>query len=179
MRKSASPRSAALPACRSRAAEKAQRQNDQSDTADRRAAETAYSCLSGTVPRMSASIDRTERPIGKAEQTAPENNVRKPCRRPSAPYTPSFAGSAGPAGVVSPLDNPYSCFRSRCTSVLSGRSADGATTPFRGSSCTSCPIRRGRDRCGPPSFRRAPASVSTDPAVRPARRPASATPATY
>ena len=82
MRKSASPRSAALPACRSRAAEKAQRQNDQSDTADRRAAETAYSCLSGTVPRMSASIDRTERPIGKAEQTAPENNVRKPCRRP-------------------------------------------------------------------------------------------------
>jgi len=89
MRKSASPRSAALPACRSRAAEKAQRQNDQPDTADRRAAETAYSCLSGTVPRMSASIDRTERPIGKAEQTAPENNVRKPCRRPSAPYTPS------------------------------------------------------------------------------------------
>ncbi len=65
MRKSASPRSAALPACRSRAAEKAQRQNDQSDTADRRAAETAYSCLSGTVPRMSASIDRTVRPFGK------------------------------------------------------------------------------------------------------------------
>ena len=42
MRKSASPRSAALPACRSRAAEKAQRQNDQPDTADRRPAETEY-----------------------------------------------------------------------------------------------------------------------------------------
>ena len=78
MRKSASPRSAALPACRSRAAEKAQRQNDQSDTADRRAAETAYSCLSGTVPRMSASIDRTERPIGKADRPHRKTTCESP-----------------------------------------------------------------------------------------------------
>ena len=148
MRKSASPRSAALPACRSRAAEKAQRQNDQSDTADRRAAETAYSCLSGTVPRMSASIDRTERPIGNAVRPLPkrrpnslsphDRNVQerpRPDRRTetSAPRSerPCDLGSEKPA--QSPCENSLRLFPNRSRfSHLPGLNPFRRTSDFSG-----------------------------------------------
>ena len=85
------------------------------------------------------------------ERTAPKE------RRPSCKGASAVSGTWGHDGSVRPSP---------------------PTIPCRGTACISCRCRRGRDRCVPPSFRRAEASASVSRPDRPVRRPACAKPAT-